>query len=207
MSSLPTSPGAKVRTSGVDRGSWQRGGEHRSRGDQSSPSAFGFLVYEMDIWSQPKSPLLVLISVLYTEENVGMEDASLGSTPCFIFQGWMTSCTSSNPIPFWSHLQATFMCSRWLYTVLNSLHPVSHLILTSCLWTTNYHFPHLTDEETHWRASAVNHCHIEAHNRENATYHTGTVLGTVSAHKVLAPCLCLYHTSLSLLHREGINMP
>lgn len=94
------------------------------------------------------------------------------------------------------------MCSRWLHTVLNTLHSTSRLILTSCLWTTNYHFHHFTGEETHSRASAINHCHIEAHKRENTTYHTGTALGTVSAQKVLAPCLCLYRTSLSLLHRR-----
>lgn len=48
------------------------------------PLIFLSVKWTFDLWS--KSPLFVPISVLHMEENVGMENASLGSTPVSFFR-------------------------------------------------------------------------------------------------------------------------
>ena len=81
------------------------------------------------------------------------------------------------------------------------LHSVSRSILTPCLWTVHYHYPHFTDEKTYSRTWTINHCNILAHNRESATSQAVECWTLSYAQKVSTPCFYLCHTSLSLLQR------
>lgn len=151
--------------------------EHWSWGDRSSPFALGFLVCEMDVWSPVPAPSISPHLCASHRGECWYGKCKSGLHTCLVSQGRVTSSTASNPTPFCSYLQPTFVCSRGRLAVLETLHSVPYLILTSCLWTRHYHFPHFTDEETHSRALAINHRHTVARTRENATYRTGTVLG------------------------------